>query len=147
VLDLVTEDQSLAWGVKGDPDAYSAGVVHKMLSKASIVSFSSRERIFIDRMIAPRSLADRTKPNALIAETHGAAGVRVWQDDFACQVPCTPIDAVDTTGAGDMFFAAAVASVIEQPGDPRRAAEHGVAAATALLLERQPVRRRSEPVP
>lgn len=146
VLDLLRDDQQLAWGVKGDPDAYSTGVVQKILKRARVVSFSSRERIFLDRMIAPRSLRDRTSAGTLLAQTHGADGAEVWQDDFTTRVPCTPIDAVDTTGAGDMFFAAAVASVIERPDDPKRAAEQGIAAATAMLLARPTVRRRSEPV-
>jgi len=146
VLDRLTDNQSLAWGVKGDPDAYSAGVVLKMLSRASVICFSARERIFLDRMIAPRSLRDRARKDAFIAETHGTAGVKVWQGDHRDTVPCTPIDAVDTTGAGDMFFAGAVASMIERPGDTRRAAERGVAAATSLLRGRQAAHRCGEPV-
>ncbi|GAB3876036.1 hypothetical protein GCM10029964_021820 [Kibdelosporangium lantanae] len=53
-------------------------------------------------------------------------------------VPCTEIDAVDTTGAGDMFFAGMTSSIMERPDEPRLAAEKGVEAATGLLLERLP---------
>lgn len=139
VLDLLTDEQQLAWGVKGDPDAYSPGVVHRILARSSVVSFSARERVFLDRIVAPRSLQERTRPNALLAETHGPAGVRIWRGDKHDMVPCTEIDAVDTTGAGDMFFAGMVASLLEHPDDTRQAAERGVEAATAMLLERLPV--------
>jgi ribokinase len=139
VLDLLREDQHLAWGVKGDPDAYSPGVVHRILSRASVVSFSARERVFLDRIVAPRTLHERTRPDALLAETHGPAGVRIWRGDLHDMVPCSEIDAVDTTGAGDMFFAGMVASLLEQPAETRLAAERGVEAATGLLLERLPV--------
>jgi sugar/nucleoside kinase (ribokinase family) len=140
VLDLLSDNQHLGWGVKGDPDAYSPGVVHRILSRASVVSFSARERVFLDRVVAPRTLLERTRPDALLAETHGPAGVRIWRGDFHDMVPCTEIDAVDTTGAGDMFFAGAVASLIVAPDATRLAAERGVEAATSLLLERMPSR-------
>ncbi|ONI79135.1 hypothetical protein ALI144C_25150 [Actinosynnema sp. ALI-1.44] len=139
VLDLLTDNQQLAWGVKGDPDAYSPGVVHRILARSSVVSFSARERVFLDRIVAPRTLLERTRPNALLAETHGPAGVRIWRGDVHDMVPCTEIDAVDTTGAGDMFFAGMVASLLERPDETRQAAERGVEAATAMLLERLPV--------
>ncbi|ALG07614.1 carbohydrate kinase family protein [Kibdelosporangium phytohabitans] len=139
VLDLLTDDQQLAWGVKGDPDAYSPGVVHRILARSSVVSFSARERVFLDRIVAPRTLLERTRLNALLAETHGPAGVRIWRGDIHDMVPCTEIDAVDTTGAGDMFFAGMVASLLEHPDETRQAAERGVEAATAMLLERLPV--------
>lgn len=138
VLDMLRDDQQLAWGVKGDPDAYSPGVVHRILSRASVVSFSARERVFLDRIVAPRSLHERTRPDALLAETHGPAGVRIWRGELHDMVPCTEIDAVDTTGAGDMFFAGMTSSIMERPTEPRLAAEKGVEAATGLLLERLP---------
>jgi ribokinase len=139
VLDMLRDDQQLAWGVKGDPDAYSPGVVHRILARASVVSFSARERVFLDRIVAPRTLLERTRPDALLAETHGPAGVRIWRGDLHDMVPCTEIDAVDTTGAGDVFFAGMVASLLEKPDETRQAAERGVEAATGMLLERLPV--------
>lgn len=139
VLDLLRDDQHLAWGVKGDADAYTPGVVHRILSRARVVSFSARERVFLDRIVAPRTLRERARPDALLAETHGPAGVRVWRGDLHHVVSCTEVDAVDTTGAGDMFFAGMVAALLEDPVDVRRAAERGVEAATRLLLGRLPI--------
>jgi sugar/nucleoside kinase (ribokinase family) len=139
LLDLLREDQHLAWAVKGDADAYTPAVAHRILSCARVVSFSARERVFLDRIVAPRTLHERTRPDALLAETYGPAGVRIWRGDTNYMVPVTEVSAVDTTGAGDMFFAGMVATLMEQPDDVRRAAERGVEAATGLLLERLPV--------
>jgi sugar/nucleoside kinase (ribokinase family) len=136
VLDLLHDRQQLAWAVKSDPDAYSPGAVRRLLSRARVVSFNARERVFLERMLSPRPLRDCARPDALLAETHGAAGASVWQGDRRSMVTCTEIDAVDTTGAGDMFFAAATASIMVRPEDARRAAERGVAAADALLRGR-----------
>ncbi|MCK2239443.1 MULTISPECIES: carbohydrate kinase family protein [unclassified Crossiella] len=133
ILDLLRPDQHLAWTVKDDPDAYPGGLVHRLLSTASVLTFSTRERLFLERAVAPRTLRDRTRAEALRAETQGSAGAQFWHNGNSGAVGTTAVDAVDTTGAGDVFFAAAVASMIEDPADPRRATEAGVAAATALL--------------
>ena len=139
LLDLLREDQHLAWAVKGDAEAYTPAVVHRILSRASVVSFSARERVFLDRIVAPRPLRERTRPDALIAETYGPAGVRIWRGDREHMIPVTEVCAVDTTGAGDMFFAGMVASLLDHPDKARKAAKRGVEAATGLLLERLPV--------
>lgn len=133
VLDLLRADQHLAWTVKDDPDAYPGGLVHRLLSRASVLTFSSRERLFLEKAVAPRPLRDRTRQEALRAETQGSAGAQFWHNGSSGVVGTTAVDAVDTTGAGDVFFAAAVASMIAEPSEPRRATEAGVAAATALL--------------
>lgn len=138
LLDLLREDQHLAWAVKGDADAYTPGVVHDILARASVVSFSARERVFLDRIVAPRTLRERTRPDALLAETYGPAAVRIWRGDRDYMVPVTEVCAVDTTGAGDMFFAGMVATLLDHPDEARKAAERGVEAATGLLLERLP---------
>ncbi|MBP2478158.1 ribokinase [Crossiella equi] len=133
VLDLLREEQHLAWTVKDDPDAYPGGLVHRLLSRASVLTFSTRERRFLEKAVAPRPLRDRTRALALRAETQGASGAQFWHNGTSGAVSATSVDAVDTTGAGDVFFAAAVASMIEDPADPRRATEAGVAAAGELL--------------
>jgi sugar/nucleoside kinase (ribokinase family) len=136
VLDLLDDQQQLAWGVKADPSTYSPDVVHRILSRAGVISFSAGERVFLDGVVAPRTLRERTGPDTLLCETHGPAGVRIWRGDLQETVSCTAIDAIDTTGAGDTFLAGTVASLIEQPTATRLAAERGVAAATDLLRER-----------
>jgi ribokinase len=136
MLDMLRDDQQLAWGVKGDGDAYTPGVVHRILARASVVSFSARERVFLDRIVAPRTLRERTMPDALLAETHGPAGVQIWRGDEHYMIPVTEVDAVDTTGAGDVFFAGVVAALLEHPDEAKQAAERGVEAATGLLLGR-----------
>jgi ribokinase len=138
LLDLLREDQHLAWAVKGDAEAYTPAVVHRILSRASVVSFSARERVFLDHIVAPRTLRERTGPDVLLAETYGPAGVHIWRGDTDYMVPVTRVDAVDTTGAGDVFFAGMVATLLEHPDEARLAAERGVEAATGLLLARLP---------
>jgi ribokinase len=51
-------------------------------------------------------------------------------------IPVTELAAVDTTGAGDMFFAGMVATLANNPQAPKQAATRGVEAATGLLRER-----------
>ncbi|TQJ00928.1 carbohydrate kinase family protein [Amycolatopsis cihanbeyliensis] len=137
VLRMLRPEQRLAWGVKGDPDAYTAALVHRLLFRVSVLTFSARERIFLERMLTPRTLRDRTPREALLVETNGTAGIRFWHGEQRGALSVTPIDAVDTTGAGDVLFAATVASMIEQP-DGELAVRHGVDAATALLRSRLP---------
>jgi sugar/nucleoside kinase (ribokinase family) len=136
VLDLLDDHQQLAWGVKADPGTYTPDVVHRILPRAGVISFSARERAFLDGVVAPRTLRERAGPDTLLCETHGPAGVRIWCGDLHETVPCTEIDAIDTTGAGDTFLAGTVASLIELPSATRLAAERGVEAATGLLRER-----------
>jgi ribokinase len=136
VLDQLSDRQRLAWAVKGDPDAYPPDLVRRILARASVVSFSASERRFLERAVAPTPLAACVAPGALLLETRGSRGVWFWQDGLTAAVDAHPVDAADTTGAGDTFFAAVVASVIEQPDQPRLAAEQGVAAAAALLRGR-----------
>ena len=139
LLELLRDDQHLAWAVKGDAEAYTPAVVHRILSRASVVSFSARERVFLDHIVAPRTLRERTRPDALVAETYGPAGVRIWRGNKEHMIPVTEVCAVDTTGAGDVFFAGMVASLLDNPDKPHQAAKRGVEAATGLLLERLPV--------
>jgi ribokinase len=131
VLDLLDGHQRLAWGVKGDPNAYPPDVVHRLLPRACVISFSAAERGFL-----PRTLRQHARPDALLCETHGPAGVRFWRGDLHDTVQGAPIDAIDTTGAGDTFFAGTVACLIDRPNATRAAVERGVAAATDLLRER-----------
>jgi ribokinase len=134
VLDLLEDHQQLAWAVKADPNAYPPDVVHRILARAGVISFSAGERAFLDGPAA--SLRGHTRPDALLCETHGPAGVRFWRGVLHDAVPGEEIDAVDTTGAGDTFLAATVASLVERPAATRAAVERGVEAATGLLRER-----------
>jgi ribokinase len=136
VLDQLTDQQRLAWAVKGDPDAYPPDLVRRILARASVVSFSASERPFLEQAVAPTPLTACVAPGAVLFETRGSRGVWFWHDGSTAVVDARPVAAADTTGAGDTFFAAVVASIVEHPDQPRRAADQGVTAAAALLRGR-----------
>lgn len=63
ILDLLRPEQHLAWTVKDDPDAYPGGLVHRLLSRASVLTFSTRERLFLERAVAPAHYATAPGPS------------------------------------------------------------------------------------
>jgi ribokinase len=106
VLDGVDPEQTLVWAVKHDDDAYDEASLRRLLDRADIVSFSRGERDYVTVGGVPPERGVR--PGTLVIETRGADGV-VWSfgspdgGTRAGSVAADPVDAGDTTGAGDTF--------------------------------------------
>lgn len=110
LLERLPADVRLAWVVKHDRDAFSTDLVERLLARADLVSYSARERDFAGAGGEP---ALRTRPGTLLLETAGAkgAGYTVVGTDGARTgfVEAEPVEAADTTGAGDTFISSVLA--------------------------------------
>jgi sugar/nucleoside kinase (ribokinase family) len=107
ILDVLPDDATLLWAVKHDANAYSSELLRRVLGRADVVSFSSGERSYVSLDgIAPELLV---KPGTLVVETMGSRGV-AWSFGSvdgpvrAGSIPVDPVEADDTTGAGDTFI-------------------------------------------
>jgi ribokinase len=146
LLDGMSGDQSLVWAVKHDDDAYDEATLRRLLERADVVSFSRGERPYVTLDgVPPERLV---RPGTLVVETRGADGV-VWSfgsaegGTCAGSVTTEPVDAHDTTGAGDTFIGTLAALLVDRgPADalPDSDLTDLIAtasrAATALLRER-----------
>ena len=115
LLDVLADEAILIWAVKRDEDAYGDDLVDRLIARADAISFTRGERPFLERR-AP--LAAAARPGALLLETLGADGVRwaVAGTDRAGSVAVVPVDAPDTTGAGDTFIGSAAAELARRGG-------------------------------
>ena len=119
ILDALPDSARLVWAVKHDDDAYTPEMVARILARADVVSFSRGERPYVtlDRR-PPESLV---RPGALVVETRGADGV-AWSfasPDGAARpgsIAVEPVEAEDTTGAGDTFVGALVGFLSDAVG-------------------------------
>lgn len=109
------------------PDEHSLrSVLSQALTLADVVKLSEEELAFIsdctDRATAMQALAARYQIPLLLV-TQGSAGVLAYHQETLTQYPGTPVNSVDTTGAGDAFVA----------GLLWRLAQHGLPSAPAQL--------------
>jgi ribokinase len=139
VLALLPAHARVVWAVKHDAAAYPPDLVAELLGRADVVSLSAGERGFLDLPGVP--VHDRVRPGALVVETRGAAGVHARLGTAELVVAVRPVDAVDTTGAGDTFVATLVAGLLDAPAPLTPAAAGpalaaAAAAATDLIASR-----------
>jgi len=107
VLDTLAADATLIWAVKHDDDAYTPVLLRRLLQRADVVSFSEGERAYVSLDgVEPELLV---KAGTLVVETRGSRGV-AWSfasadgPTRAGSIPVEPVDADDSTGAGDTFI-------------------------------------------
>lgn len=128
LLDL--ESPRLVWIAKDDPACFPGELAARLTARAEVVFCNAGERAWLE--------ARRNGPapfGQLLFETRGADGVHIEAAGEAFELPVMPLTVDDATGAGDTFAGGALAALID--GAPLRAAgEAGIAAAAALLAER-----------
>ena len=132
-------DAALVWAVKADPRAVPPDLAAALAARADVVAFSLGEDDFVARAFAA---ADARAAERLRIETRGREGAAYMQNGVTRIVRADPVDADDTTGAGDTFAGGFLAAWILNR-DPEAAVAAGAAAARALLLARAGPARRS----
>ncbi len=112
---IISYDPNLRLALWPDADSARAGMLAG-LDYAHIVKISDEEVVFLTGGDDIRPLwRQQTK---LIIVTHGADGATAYTPDAApLHVPGMPVQAVDTTGAGDSFVAGLLTSILENPED------------------------------
>lgn len=125
ILSLRDPNAHLFWAVKDDPACFTPDICTDLSAKADVIFCSAAERGLIG------------KTTAVIVQTRGAKGVTVEHQGTHIEVPVSPVQTSDTTGAGDTFAGGYIAALMAGPTDPARAAQAGITAAQALLRNRQ----------
>jgi ribokinase len=131
-LAAASPEATVVWAVKADPRAAPPDLAAALATRADIVVSSRGEAGFV-REAFTRAGLRRLPP--LRIETRGGEGVAILDKGGERLIPATPVDAEDTTGAGDTFLGAFLAAWAPG-GDVGRAVECGIAAARALLIGR-----------
>jgi ribokinase len=122
----------LLWAVKADPRAVPPDLAAALAARADIVVFSQGEAAFVAEA---SSMADRPARRRIDIETRGRNGVAFMRDGAQRVFPVAPVEAEDSTGAGDTFIGGFLAAWVKT-ADPEEAVRAGVAAAHALLVSR-----------
>ena len=137
-LRLARPGAALVWAVKADPRAVPPDLAAALAARADVVVFSRAEAEFAVEAFAAANASARSP---LRIETRGSEGVTYMQNGATRMVPADPVDADDSTGAGDTFVGGFLAAWMKT-GDAEKAIEAGVRAARALLLLRASAARR-----
>ncbi|QYN35241.1 bifunctional hydroxymethylpyrimidine kinase/phosphomethylpyrimidine kinase [Pseudonocardia sp. DSM 110487] len=110
----------------------------RLLERTSILSTNAREARILtgetDRWDASAKLARRVPASAAVIVRDGAAGCLVTRDGTTTHVPGIPVEAVDTTGAGDAHCGVLAAELLR--GTDLAAAATRANAAAALAVTR-----------
>jgi ribokinase len=108
----------------------------RLLERTSILSPNAREARILtgetDRWEASAKLARRVPASAAVIVRDGAAGCLVTRDGTTTHVPGIPVEAVDTTGAGDAHCGVLAAELLRGADLAEAAARANAAAALAV---------------
>jgi len=131
-LRLARPDAMLVWAVKADPRAVPPDLAAALATRADIVVFSQGEAEFAARAL---TAADETARRRISIETRGRNGVAFIHDGATSVFPADPVEAEDSTGAGDTFIGGFLAAWMKT-AVPEEAVRAGAGAARALLMSR-----------
>ena len=125
--------------MKADPRAVPPDLAAALAARADIVVFSRGEAEFAAEAFAAADAPARSR----IAHRDARARRRglSCRDGATRIVPADPVEADDSTGAGDTFVGGFLAAWMKT-GDAEKAIEAGVGAARALLCLRASAARR-----
>lgn len=137
LLDEISDDCTVMWVLKQDPDSLPDDLAQRLAARASVITLSEGEGSYL------AGIAATAAAGTSIVVTRGAAGseLRLVTPDATLEtigsVPAQPVRGVDTTGAGDTFsgtLAARIAASTQR--DPATLLAHitAASAATAQML-------------
>jgi ribokinase len=125
-------DATVAWIAKTDHVANPPCVRERLAKRADFIFCNGGEREFVDR-----SFTDQRSNRQVIIETHGGGEVLIDQiGEQVINIPVTPVQTQDTTGAGDTFAGATMTQILLGQSDLKVAVEAGINAAVDLLTSR-----------
>ncbi|MBR0346752.1 MAG: carbohydrate kinase family protein [Rudaea sp.] len=130
-LDVVRDDALVVWVAKHDPISFPPELRARLGRRARYVFCNNDERAWIDEATAD---AD---PAQIIIETRGADPIHVRVQGVTFQIPVTPLQIGDATGAGDTLAGATLAALLGGEADPLTAVQAGVRASHELLQRRR----------
>lgn len=135
VLAEINDQSVLVWAVKQDRNAFPPDLVHQIVARADVISYSAGEH----SLFAGGGPLLAARLGLLSVRTGGAEGVdftritRAGRADHG-HIAVEPIDAIDTTGAGDTLVGT-LATELARAGHPVDLAVEGLRAAiTAAVL-------------
>jgi len=129
LLDVLCNDQKLAWVVKNDPKAITPVQSAALYERADLVFCNGRE----EARAAGRTL----RAGQIIVETQGRRGALFIRGEENRFVAAEPVEVTDPTGAGDTFAGGVIAAIMKGETDLDVIGRAGNAAARALLLDRK----------
>lgn len=129
-LELIRPDATVAWVTKNDPASFTPALRLSLAKRARYIFCNAKELSWVEEALNG-DLGDR-----MIVQTNGSGEVRVHRAGDTVVLPVTPIDARDTTGAGDTLAGGTLAAILGGETDIVRATQMGIAAAAALLNTR-----------
>lgn len=135
LLAELPDDAKLAWVVKADRGAFSAVLVRSLLTRATVVTFNSQERSFLDEACAGE-IGRYVSPECLLVETRGADGATYSFRGMSRACSTRQVATVDSVGAGDVFSGALLGHFLRHPDEPDRSVAAGLAAAFEELAAR-----------
>jgi ribokinase len=126
---------SIFWSVKADPGSFPEPLAHALAARSAVIVHSSDETEFLAQRLGD-DWRIAVAADALVVETHGAAGARFWwRGDEQWLRLDEPLPVPDAIGAGDRFCAGVLAALVDG-AEPAAAVHAGAAAAGALLRRR-----------
>lgn len=142
MLETIPEGCRVFWILKQDPSSLTEGLADELSARAGVITLSEGERGYLDGILR------RARPGAFVVVTRGSRGADLFRVspqrelEAAGGVPASPVEGVDTTGAGDTFSGTLAALVASGPDpEPEEMLAHigRASEATArILAERAP---------
>lgn len=129
-LEVIRPDAIVAWVTKNDPASFTPDLRRSLARRSRYIFCNATELGWVEDALAG------ARGERVIVQTNGGGEVIVHSRAGKVSLPVSPIEAGDTTGAGDTLAGGTLASILSGETDIVRATEAGIAAAAQLLRGR-----------